>query len=105
MIGLLEASEYNPSAEIAWAVIPPAFHRTYVTSNAVGILLLILLLYALELQDPDTGHEGLGSSHVQWPAHDANVPSQAVASRMETKEECDAVGTGYARASGNGISE
>ena len=88
MIGLLEESEYSPSAEIGWVVIPPAFHRTYVTSNAVSILLLILLLYALELQDPDTGHEGLGSGYVQWPAHDANTPSHAVASCMEMKEEC-----------------
>ncbi|KAN0132206.1 Acyl-CoA N-acyltransferase [Lactarius tabidus] len=84
VIGLLDASVYNLSVEIGWVVAFPAFQRTYVTSNAVGIL----LRYALELPDPDTGRGGLGFRRVQWSAHAANEPSHAVARRMGMKEEC-----------------
>jgi RimJ/RimL family protein N-acetyltransferase len=85
VIGLLDASAHNLSVEIGWVVVFPAFQRTYVTSNAAGIL----LRYALELPDPETaGRGGLGFRRVQWSAHAANQPSQAVARRMGMKEEC-----------------
>ena len=84
VIALLDTSAFNLSVEIGWLVVFPAFQRTYVTSNAVGIL----LRYALELPDPDTGRGGMGFRRVQWTAHAANLPSHAVARRMGMQEEC-----------------
>jgi len=84
VIGLMDASAHNLSVEIGWVAIFPAFRRTYVTSNAVGIL----LRYALELPSPDTGRGGLGFRRVQWTAHTGNKPSHATARRMGLKEEC-----------------
>ena len=86
LIGLIDASEKNLSAEIAWVIVFPAFQRTYVTSNAVGIL----LQYTLELPSPDPGsgrRRGLGFRRVQWTADPENKPSQAAARRMGMKEE------------------
>ena len=80
VIGLLDASAYNLSVEIGWLVVFPSFQRTYVTSNAVGIL----LRYALELPHQD----GLGFRRVQWTAHSANEASHATARRMGFKKEC-----------------
>ena len=45
VIGLFGASPTNLSVEIAWIVVFPEFRRTYVTSNAVGLV----LNYCLEL--------------------------------------------------------
>ena len=86
LIGLIDASEKNLSAEIAWVIVFPAFQRTYVTSNAVGIL----LQYTLELPSPDPGsgrRRGLGFRRVQWTAHSENKPSHAAARRMGLKDE------------------
>lgn len=86
VIGLINASAANLSAEIAWVLVFPAFQRTYVTSNAVGIL----LQYTLELPSPDPARgarRGLGFRRVQWTADAANKPSHAVARRMGLKEE------------------
>jgi RimJ/RimL family protein N-acetyltransferase len=87
VIGLINASAENLSTEIAWVLVFPAFQRTYVTSNAVGIV----LRYALELPSPDPAHgargRGLGFRRVQWLAHTANKPSRIVATRMGLKEE------------------
>jgi len=80
VIGLLDASAPNLSVEMGWVVVFPAFQRTYVTSNAVGIL----LRYALELPHAN----GLGFRRVEWTAHSANEPSLATARRMGFKEEC-----------------
>jgi len=85
-IGLLGASAQNLSAEIAWVLVFPAFHRSYVTSNAVGIM----LQYTLELPSPDPGSgrpRGLGFRRVQWTAHSENKPSHAAARRMGLKDE------------------
>ncbi len=82
MIGLVRASPANLSAEIAWAVVFPEFQRTYVTSNAVGIL----LKYCLELPS-NPQRPGLGLRRVQWTAHTDNRPSHAAAKRMGFKEE------------------
>ena len=53
--------------------ILPAFQRTFVTSNAVGLLLLYTL-------DPPPA--GLGLRRCQWQAHASNEPSRRVAARM-----------------------
>ena len=87
VIALINTSVENLSTEIAWLVVFPAFQRTYVTSNAVGIA----MRYVLELPSPDLAHgargRGLGFRRVQWTAHTANKPSHAVATRMGMKEE------------------
>jgi len=105
VIGLINASAENLSAEIAWLLVFPAFQRTYITSNAVGIM----LRYALELPSPDPVHggrgRGLGFRRVQWTAHTANKPSRVVAARMGLKEEGVLRWTWvlYEGAEGNGI--
>ena len=82
IIGLIRASPANLSAEIAWTIVFPEFQRTYVTSNAVGIL----LQYCLELPS-NPQRPGLGLRRVQWTAHTDNRPSHAAAKRMGFKEE------------------
>ena len=39
VIGLIHASSVNLSAEVTWVLVFPAFQRTYVASNAIGLLL------------------------------------------------------------------
>ena len=82
VIGLVHASPANLSAEVAWVLVFPAFQRTYVASNAIGLL----LRYCLELPS-DRQRPGLGFRRVQWTAHTANRASQAAAKRMGFKEE------------------
>ncbi|KAI9439418.1 hypothetical protein BJY52DRAFT_1206940 [Lactarius psammicola] len=88
VIGLINASAENLSAEIAWVLVFPAFRRTYVTSSAIGIL----LQYTLELSSPSlnpgySARRGLGFRRVQWTAPSENKTSQATATRMGLKEE------------------
>ena len=84
VISLLSAFPMNLSLEIGWLVIFPEFRRSYVTSNAVGLL----LNYSLELPNPPPGRpHGLGFRRVQWTAHAGNQPSRAAAKRMGFKEE------------------
>jgi len=83
VIGLFGASPTNLSVEIAWIVVFPEFRRTYVTSNAVGLV----LNYCLELPSAPPQRRGLGFRRVQWTAHPENQPSIALAKRMGFKEE------------------
>ena len=83
VIGLFGASPANLSAEIAWIVVFPESRRTYVTSNAVGLI----LNYCLELPSAPPERRGLGFRRVQWSAHPENQPSIALAKRMGFKEE------------------
>jgi RimJ/RimL family protein N-acetyltransferase len=85
VIALINAHPENLCTEIAWVVVFPEFRRSYVTSNAVGLL----LTYCLELPSASPGRRlGLGFRRVQWTAHTENEPSLAVAKRMGFKEEC-----------------
>jgi RimJ/RimL family protein N-acetyltransferase len=88
VIGLINASAAHLCAEIAWVLVFPAFQRTYVTSNAIGLL----LQYTLELPSPSASsrpgaRRGLGLRRVQWMAPSANRTSQIPATRMGLKEE------------------
>ncbi|KAI0270165.1 acyl-CoA N-acyltransferase [Russula aff. rugulosa BPL654] len=83
VIGLFGASPTNLSVEIAWIVVFPEFRRTYVTSNAVGLV----LNYCLELPSAPPERRGLGFRRVQWSAHPENQPSIALAKRLGFKEE------------------
>jgi RimJ/RimL family protein N-acetyltransferase len=60
----------------------PERQRTYVTSNAIGLL----LRYCLELPSGPQ-RPGLGFRRVLWTAHTENRASQAAARRMGFKEE------------------
>ena len=78
----MHTSPANLSGEIWWVVVFPAFQRTYVTTNAIGLL----LRYCLELPSAPQW-PGLGFRRVQWTAHTANPVSQAAAQRMGFEEE------------------
>jgi len=80
-IGLINTEPVNLSTEIGFVTIFPAYQRTYVTSNAVGIL----LRYCLEL--PSAPRPGLGLRRVQWAAHTFNQPSYNAAVRMGFRYE------------------
>ncbi|KAJ7494730.1 acyl-CoA N-acyltransferase [Mycena galericulata] len=79
VIGLFYTSSQNLSTEIGPVICFPEFQRTFVTSNAIGIL----LKYALDL--PKDG--GLGLRRVQWMAHPLNTASVRAAERMGMKLE------------------
>ena len=81
LIGLINTEPENLSTEIGFVTIFPAFQRTYVTSNAVGIL----LRYCLEL--PTAPRPGLGLRRVQWVAHTFNQASYNAAVRMGFRYE------------------
>lgn len=78
-IGLLNTSTANLSTEIGFVLMLPAFRRTHVTSNAIGLL----LRYTLNL--PAAG--GLGLRRVVWMASQVNEPSIRAAERMGFKRE------------------
>ncbi|KIP02225.1 hypothetical protein PHLGIDRAFT_16682 [Phlebiopsis gigantea 11061_1 CR5-6] len=81
VLGLFGCSAANLSAEIAYVAVLPAFQRTHVASNAVGLL----MRYCLEL--PGTAPPGLGLRRVQWCAHTKNVRSARLAERMGFRRE------------------
>lgn len=70
----MRSSATTLSTEIGFVVVLPAFQRTHVTTNAVGLM----LQYALA--SPAEG--GLGLRRVQWRAHASNAGSIKVAERM-----------------------
>ncbi|KAK3382098.1 acyl-CoA N-acyltransferase [Lasiosphaeria ovina] len=76
VIAFLDTSPTHLSTEIGFVVILPAFHRTHVTTNAVGLM----LQYAL-------GDGGMGLRRVQWKASAANPASIRVAERMGFRRE------------------
>ncbi|KAI9441485.1 acyl-CoA N-acyltransferase [Lactarius indigo] len=80
-IGLINTEPAHLSTEIGFVTIFPAYQRTYVTSNAVGIL----LRYCLEL--PTAPRPGLGMRRVQWVTHTFNQPSYNAAVRMGFRYE------------------
>ncbi|SRR6266478_1445584 len=85
MISLVNTDPENLRTEIAWVLVFPEFRHSYVTNNAVGLL----LNYCLELPDPQPGRRcGLGFRRVEWSGHTENQSSITVAKRMGFKEEC-----------------
>ncbi|KAF7374926.1 N-acetyltransferase domain-containing protein [Mycena sanguinolenta] len=79
MIGLLHTSSSNLSTEIGPVICFPEFQRTFVNTNAIGILLRYCL------NRPEEG--GLGFRRVQWTANPANAASVKTAERMGLKLE------------------
>ena len=84
VVSLVNATPEHLRIEIAWLVVFPEFRRSYVTDNAVGLL----LNYCLELPDPPPGcNRGLGFRRVEWAGHTENQSSLTVAKRMGFKGE------------------
>ena len=81
VVGLFHSSAQHLSSELAGFAVLPAFQRTHVASNAVGILLKYCL------QCPSASPPGLGLRRVQWVCHSKNVPSVTIAERMGFKKE------------------
>ncbi|KAK0463860.1 acyl-CoA N-acyltransferase [Desarmillaria tabescens] len=77
LVGYVDSSAQDLVTEI-FVIIAPAFHRTHVTSNAIGIL----LKYALDLPGG-----GLGLRRVVWQASVANTASIRTAERMGFRRE------------------
>ncbi|KAF9003944.1 acyl-CoA N-acyltransferase [Cyathus striatus] len=73
-IGYVHIAPNHRSLEIGPVVVLPKFQRTFVSSNAIGLM----LKYALDL--PPEG--GLGFRRVVWCANPFNKPSLRAAERM-----------------------
>jgi RimJ/RimL family protein N-acetyltransferase len=82
VICLFRTSPMDLSTEIGWVITFPAFQRTFVTSNAVGIL----LRYCLQTPS-DKVFPGLGLRRVQWTANAQNARSITAAERLGFKRE------------------
>lgn len=87
MAGLLSTDVENQCTEIGFIMTLPAFQRTHVTTNAVGLL----LHYCLEMPTADGIQQkygpGLGLRRVQWQCHAENTPSRRHAERIGMKLE------------------
>jgi len=79
MIGVIKCSPSQLSAELGPVVILPAFQRTFVSSNAIGLTLRYLL------DTSDAG--GLGFRRVTWTANPMNAVSIRAAERLGFKYE------------------
>lgn len=73
VIGLENASTRDRSVEIGFITILPAYHRTFVAGNAVGLLLQYVL---------DSAPWGLGLRRCQWQCHTKNEASKKLAVKM-----------------------
>ena len=87
MIGLLNTDTANQFTEIGYIMTLPAFQRTHVTSNAIGLLLHYCLeLPASAIESKDASSQsfgpGLGLRRVQWLCHAENSNSRRAAERM-----------------------
>ena len=79
VIGLLNTDPDNSSTELGWLIILPAFQRTHVTTNAIGLLLTWCL------DSPSDG--GLGFRRVQYTTAPNNIASLKKAENMGFKFE------------------
>lgn len=81
ILGLIKSDAPNLTTEIGSVVVFPEFQRTYVTTNAV----CILLQYALEVPSRFPG--ALALRRVEWRANSRNEPSVKAAKRIGFKAE------------------
>lgn len=78
MIGLLDTVPEHRATEIGAILTLPRFRRSFITSNAVGLL----LHYCLEPVP-----RGIGLRRVAWHSNSLNAPSIAAARRMGFRHE------------------
>ena len=76
IVAYVNSKPKNFMIEIGAVFILPAFHRTHVASNTIGLL----LNYALNL--PSSPGGGLGLRRVEWYANASNKASVRLAERM-----------------------
>lgn len=81
VIAILDATPANLKCEIGFVIVFPAFQKTHVSSNAVGILANYCF------QSPTDSPPGLGMRRVQWYAHPHNGPSIRLAEKIGMKVE------------------
>jgi RimJ/RimL family protein N-acetyltransferase len=81
IMGLLRAMPHELKTEIGIAITLPAFRRTHVTANALGLL----VRFCLNL--PSASIPGLGLRRVSWGAYKDNVASTGTALRMGFRSE------------------
>jgi len=79
MMAFMETSTTHLSTEIGCVVVLPSYHRSHVTTNAVGLM----LQYALNSVEEG----GLGLRRVKWQASTMNAPSIRVAERLGFQKE------------------
>ncbi|KAG6845001.1 hypothetical protein H0H87_001773 [Tephrocybe sp. NHM501043] len=79
IIGLLKCIPGNRAVEIGPVIILPAFQRSFVSSNAIGVLLKYLL------DVPSEG--GVGFRRVAWTANPLNQASVRAAERVGFRQE------------------
>lgn len=74
MVGYINTSRPHLSSEVGAIVVLPAYQRTHVTSNAVGLM--------LQRAFTPEAEGGMGLRRVQWHCSTANAASARVAERM-----------------------
>ena len=79
MMSFFDTSTVHLLTEIGYVVTLPAFRRTHVTTNAVGLM----LQYAFAAE----ADGGMGLRRVQWRANSVNAASIRVAERMGFRRE------------------
>jgi RimJ/RimL family protein N-acetyltransferase len=82
MVSYMNSHAANRTTEIGCVVILPAFQRTHVTSNVVGLL----LRHAFRARD-DSADSGLGMVRVVWQTSSVNAASLRVAERFAFRHE------------------
>ena len=80
-IGYLNVEPSHLATELGFVVTAPKYQRTFVTTNACGLLLIHALDPTGEGHGVD-GHGGLGLRRVQWAAHSLNEASIRAAERL-----------------------
>ncbi|EPQ54107.1 acyl-CoA N-acyltransferase [Gloeophyllum trabeum ATCC 11539] len=81
IIGVIRAEPHNLVAEIGAILVFPAFQRSHVAKNAIGLC----MMYCLEL--PTASPAGLGLRRVKWTTSPANLASAKAAEGMGMKLE------------------
>jgi len=79
MMSFTNTSTIHLSTEIGYVLVFPAFHRTHVTTNAVGLMLQFALGGTLQ--------RGLGLRRVQWQTSTMNAASIRTAERLGFRRE------------------
>ncbi|KXX74380.1 putative N-acetyltransferase YoaA [Madurella mycetomatis] len=79
MMSYLRTSTTHLSTEIGGIVVLPPYHRTHVTTNAVGLMLQFAL--------GSVQNGGMGLRRVEWQTSTMNIASIRVAERMGFRRE------------------
>ncbi|KAH8105124.1 acyl-CoA N-acyltransferase [Cristinia sonorae] len=81
VVGLFSTSASDLRSEIGHVLTFPAFQRTHVTGNAIGVL----VKYCMD--KPSASPPGLGLRRLQWYCHPDNAKSARLAEKMGMRRE------------------